>query len=92
MSERWRGIFKLGEEMGELHQVLGKLSAYPTGEHPGDGTDLRARAVEEIADVRAALAYFVDNSALDRAAIEERYREKLLKFRAWSLPGVRTDD
>lgn len=89
MPTKWYGIHKATEECGELLQCLGKLNVYPTGVHP-DGENWRQKVIEEIADVRAALDYFVDHnlSTEEDAEIEKRRLQKLVKFNKWGLSGV----
>jgi hypothetical protein len=92
MEEKWKGIFKVLEEMGELQQVLGKLCVFPDGKHP-DGTDLIRRLEEEVVDVTAALAYFVENTPvpLNGEHMDKRMIDKYEKFNAYSLSGVPYD-
>jgi NTP pyrophosphatase (non-canonical NTP hydrolase) len=84
-SPKWPGLSKLDEEAGEVVQVIGKLMG--TGGDPDhwDGTDLRIRLQEEIADVLAACDFvqLVNPYALDEVAIAERRREKLETFLRW---------
>lgn len=89
-KEKWLGIFKLMEEMGELIQVLGKLGPFPSGNHPDNNGDLVGRATLEIADVYAALDYFVAANGLDNKTIAMCRAQKLEKFRYWTLTGIRT--
>lgn len=93
MQESWKGIHKLHEEMGELHQVLGKLGAYPTGQHP-DGTDWRKKLLEELADTQAVLSYFITTNLTisDSEQIANRANWKFAKFNEWGLTGVRHDE
>jgi NTP pyrophosphatase (non-canonical NTP hydrolase) len=52
------GLNKLVEECGELVQVAGKLSAYPHPQvHPDGMGSLRARLMDECADVVAAIRF-----------------------------------
>lgn len=89
-TEAWTGIFKVIEECGELQQVLGKLCVYPSGQHP-DGENWRANLVLELADVLAAMSYFmVQNLTPEEInAISNRKDQKYLKFKQWGLSGVR---
>lgn len=85
-QDRWKGIHKLVEECGELCQVVGKLSAFPDGDHPDGGPPLTRRLEEELADVQAAIIYVREaNGLTSRPA---RVEEKLSKFRSWGLTGV----
>ncbi len=88
---KWRGIFKLLEEMGELTQVLGKLGPFPEGRHPDGGPDLRVRAEEEISDLLAAIRYFSEANHLDGEAIRLRAAEKYDRFKFWVLTGIQPD-
>lgn len=72
----------MAEECGELLQVIGKIAAFPDGEHP-DGTDIVARLHDELADVAAAGAFVIEANVMDRWAVERRSREKLRRFRGW---------
>lgn len=83
-SAVWPGTSKLIEEQGELLQVLGKLMA--TGGDPNHWSgDLRAKLVEEIADVAAALAFFqVHNlTVVEMRAVNDRVNQKLEIFGKW---------
>ena len=89
MTEHWKGIFKLMEEMAELQQVLAKLAAFPDGRHPDiarGAPPLLDRLVDELADVDAALRYFLMVNEIRNAAGSNR---KLERFMEWDLPGVR---
>lgn len=82
-STVWPGLSKLIEEMGECQQVAGKLIA--TGGEPQhwDGTDLRERLTEEIADALAACRFVAEANGLDIQAIDARARKKVELFRKW---------
>jgi NTP pyrophosphatase (non-canonical NTP hydrolase) len=84
-SRRWPGLSKLSEECGEVVQVIGKLMG--TGGEPAhwDGSDLRLRLTEELADVLAACDFvaMTNGYALDEAAIAERRIAKLQQFLEW---------
>lgn len=79
---KWRGSFKLIEEMSELAQVLGKLAQCPDGDH--FGRDLRPALQQELGDTLAAIEYFIAHGGLDRHEILIRAGDKLLKYDAWS--------
>lgn len=90
-QEVWRGLFKLVEEAGELQQVLGKLGVFPEGRH-ATGKKLIPALEEELADMIAAIDYFIDENSLDMIAINERVRKKRQKFDEWGLTGVPIDE
>lgn len=82
-SKVWPGTAKTLEEMGELGQVLGKLIALGGPIEHWDGTKLDRRLTEEIADVYAALDFFVDMNGLDKGKIERRRAKKFKLFWSW---------
>lgn len=82
-SDLWPGTSKLIEEMGELGQVLGKLIALNGGTDHWDGTDLAERLDEEIADVLAAIGFFVTVNGLSWADINLRADDKKALFHRW---------
>lgn len=82
------GLAKLCEECGELSQVVGKMIQYPelqlkAGEHP-DGTCLRDRLEQEMADVMAAIEFVQRKLKLSKAVIDTRAAIKLNMFEEWS--------
>jgi NTP pyrophosphatase (non-canonical NTP hydrolase) len=79
----WPGLAKLIEETSELGQVVGKLIAYPGGEHPDLGPPLRERLEDEIADVLAAIMYVRAHNVLDRGRMDARVIEKFERFQRW---------
>ena len=83
---RWKGIHKLIEEMGEVAQVIGKINAFPDGEHPDGGPPLQQRIADELTDLDAAIQYFREKNGIMSDSV--RYTDKLGKFRAWGLSGV----
>lgn len=88
MKERWAGIYKLIEEMGELSQVIGKLGPFPDGKHPDNNGSLVVRLNEELTDVEAAIAYFRSMSGLVQD--NNRFLDKTRKFNRWGLSGITT--
>lgn len=80
----WPGTSKLLEEQGELVQVLGKLMAIG-GETKHWSGDLRAMLVEELADVQAAVAFFIEVNltGAEQDRIDARFLEKLHRFYDW---------
>ena len=78
------GVAKLIEEMGELHQVLGKkLAWWDTDEPHWDGSVLNVRMQEEMGDVLAAIKFVASQLELDWLDVlaRERYKEQL--FGTW---------
>lgn len=82
-SGTWPGISKLVEELGEVAQVAGKLIAAGGRTEHWDGTDLRARLEDELADLSAAIAFVISRNGLDAARIAERRETKLRRFETW---------
>lgn len=83
-SKIWPGTSKLIEEMGELHQVLGKLIA-TAGDTEHWSGNLRAKMIEELGDTRAAISFFEQENmtGFERDLIEEREEKKLALFLKW---------
>lgn len=90
-NEVWLGYFKLVEEIGEVLQVLGKLGPCPDGKH-FSGADLKEQLWEELADLKAALNYFIDENhpgIPDRdEALKHRAMKKYNQFQRWALTGI----
>lgn len=82
MSMSHKGLAKLMEEAGEVVQVAGKVLAYGLGEHP-DGSLLKPRLEDEIADIEAACMFVARRLDLDEDRIAERRFRKLNLFREW---------
>jgi hypothetical protein len=83
-SQVWPGTSKLIEEMGELHQVLGKLIAIAGDTEHWSG-DLRAKLIEETGDVYAALDFFTNTnlSAGEKEQVQDRAANKFALFSSW---------
>jgi NTP pyrophosphatase (non-canonical NTP hydrolase) len=64
-SETWPGLSKLVEECGEVLQVAGKLMGTGGQVEHWDGTDLRERMTEELADLLAAIDFLQYMNDLD---------------------------
>lgn len=77
------GLAKLAEELGELQQVVGKMLAYGSGEHPDGGPPLLQRLEDEAADVTAALAFVSQTHAMNTERVKHRAAMKLSWFQAW---------
>jgi NTP pyrophosphatase (non-canonical NTP hydrolase) len=81
--KRWPGRNKVVEECSELNVELSKLAEFPTGSHPGRKRSLILSTEDELADVLAAVNYFIDRNSLDRTRIERRAKAKYKKFSKW---------
>lgn len=83
-DKEWAGISKLAEEAGEVLQVIGKLLGTRGKRKHWDGTDLRVRLLEEIADLAAAIEFVMgEMSPSELADVQARVRKKLGLFRLW---------
>ena len=82
-SKLWAGLSKLIEEAGEVQQVCGKILGTGGNLEHWDGSNLRERLEEEIADLTAACIFVGQTNHLDMAGIEKRAREKLALFEEW---------
>src|ERR1700677_2309483 len=84
-SQVWPGASKLIEEMGELQQVLGKLLGTAGEVKHWDGTDLKERLKEEMADVQSAILFFQAKSFSeeDIREVADRRMKKLETFIRW---------
>lgn len=88
-SDRWPGASRVVEEAGELVQVLGKLIGTGGAARHGDGSDLRGRLTDEIADLRAALDFFVAANDLPAGQVEQRAARKRADYDRWHSAGHR---
>jgi len=86
-SNHWTGLSKLIEETGEVSQVCGKILGTGGAEDHWDGTNLRTRLEEELADLTAAIAFVTSRNKLDYEAIQKRASAKLAKFGEWHEEG-----
>lgn len=86
---KWKGLYKLVEECGEVLQIAGKLGPFPNGSHPDGKGDMKERLEDELADLAAAMHYVSEENGLDAQRISERAQMKLDQFREWGLTGVR---
>jgi NTP pyrophosphatase (non-canonical NTP hydrolase) len=83
-SHTWPGLSKLNEECGENVQVVGKLMAFPSGEHPDGAGPLSGRLEDELGDLMAAIQYVAfANDKLDASKIVARAQKKLALFKRW---------
>lgn len=84
----WKGLAKLIEECGELQQVAGKSLLYPDTAHPDGKGFVRDRFIEELADVSAAIAYFIAYNNLPLDKIQDRTCMKIERFVDWTNQGL----
>lgn len=83
-DQQWPGVSKLVEECGEILQVVGKLMATHGEALHWDGSNLRQRFLEELADLGGAYEFVVGFLSHDeRAAVRQRAREKYALFQRW---------
>lgn len=83
MTMAANGLAKLAEELGELQQVVGKMLAYGSGEHPDGQGPLLKRFEDESADVMAALSFTHEVFGADAKAVADRAELKFQRFRQW---------
>lgn len=83
-SDEWNGLSKLAEELGELQQVCGKLIGSQGDTNHWSG-DLRAKFIEELGDVKAAMAFFIRENfdPAENIAIHKQFSTKLELFTKW---------
>ena len=80
----WPGLAKLAEECGEVVQIIAKLIATGGRTDHWSGLDLRVELENEMADVRAALAFVAaHNPDLDVDRINGRVARKTALFVQW---------
>lgn len=84
-SPQWPGLSKLAEESGEVVQVIGKLMGNGGERDHWDGTNLRARLFDEVADLLAACDFVVEMNGFN---LEQRRQAKLELFRKWHRDGL----
>lgn len=84
-STVWPGLSKLIEECGEVQQVAGKLLGTGGAPDHWDGTDLRERLTEELADLKAAIRFVILFNELDRELIETLEEAKMATFELWHV-------
>lgn len=85
-SDRWKGLAKLQEEIGELQTVLSKIVENGGSLAYWDDVDLGKNLIEELGDVAAAYDFFCFNNLTDRelARIDARSSMKAQKYKEWS--------
>ncbi len=82
-SEVWPGLSKLIEEAGEVMQVAGKLIGSRGQIAHFDGTDLKIRLEDELADLQAAIEFVSRFGNLNFKRMDERRNEKIDRFENW---------
>ena len=82
-ADRWPGLSKLVEECGEVVQVVGKLIGTAGATAHWDGSNLKDRLLEEMADVTAAVRFVLEKNGMNVDAFERRVEFKLLRFNHW---------
>lgn len=88
-SRVWPGLSKLVEEAGEVQQVAGKLMGIGGKPDHWDGTNLRVRMGEEVADLSAACrAFFVLNGFDGAPWVLEREKIKYNLFLKWHVDNL----
>lgn len=80
-ADSWNGLSKLVEECGEVQQVIGKIQGTDGKEIHWDGSNLRDRLTEEVADVIAAGLFVASKNNLN---VSDRILMKLAKFGTWN--------
>lgn len=91
-DKEWPGISKLIEEAGEVQQVCGKLMGTQGKENHWDGTNLKVRIEQEIADLVAACNFVITHCQLDSVSISQRIVAKIGTFDNWHDAGLRGCD
>jgi NTP pyrophosphatase (non-canonical NTP hydrolase) len=86
-SQVWPGTSKIMEEASELITVLSKLQATNGELAYWEGDPLDIRMEDEIADVLAAIEFFLQENGdeLDLRRMRARTSDKLKLFRKWHL-------
>lgn len=79
----WPGLAKVAEECAEVIQVAGKVIAAGGEAAHWDGSDLRERLEDELADVQAAIWFVTEQNRLDDDRMQRRAEGKLALFRRW---------
>lgn len=83
----WAGLSKVMEEAGEVVQVGGKIMGTGGEVEHWDGTNLRDRITDEIADFMAAAGFAIEHWDLDAARVARRVADKRETFERWHRDG-----
>ena len=89
-SKLFPGLSKLIEEAGEMLQVAGKIMGTGGQLIHWDGTNLRQRMFEELADLEAAVQFFAAKNLKtekERYEYAKRLDEKRTKYYEWHDAG-----
>lgn len=79
------GLSKLVEEMGEVQQVVGKIMGLGHAGDHWDGTNLKDRLEEELADNMAAICFVAAANDLDLDKILARSVAKQDTYGRWHI-------
>ncbi len=84
-SEKWAGVAKVIEEMGELGCELGRLMAVDGNAETHWKGDIRPAILDETADVLAAISFFIGKNFTDEELeyVMNRSDVKLNMFAQW---------
>jgi hypothetical protein len=100
VMHEWPGMAKVIEEMGELQQVFAKIMSCKGETTYWDETDLVPRLIEELADVQAALWFFmtmnegrlmVDTQGDFKRMLAQRTRIKQDQYMEWHWTQMMED-
>jgi hypothetical protein len=100
VMHEWPGMAKVIEEMGELQQVFAKIMSCKGETTYWDETDLMVKLIEELADVQAALWFFMtmnegrfmeDTQGDFKGMLAQRTRQKEDQFLEWHWTQLRED-
>lgn len=83
-DDLWPGVAKLNEECGEVVVEIGKLMM-THGDPDHWSGDLRERLLNEVADVEAAIVFYLRFNMTDeeRRCFRKRVSDKFTKFVTW---------
>lgn len=92
-SDTWPGLGKVAEETGELLQVIGKLLASGGDAYHWDGSNLKERIEDEMADVVAAIEFALCvNPQIDMRKVHARASRKQNQFMTWHFDSQPKDE
>jgi NTP pyrophosphatase (non-canonical NTP hydrolase) len=73
-SDKLPGLSRLIEESGELIQVIGKIIGNNGRSDHWDGTNLRERLIDELADVNASIHFILEYILTEDERFQVIYR------------------